>query len=251
MTNAGRFPAKQVTLPVAALAVGVAGWWAVVALLAIPSYLLPTPSAVAQRLVGNPFLYARNAWVTLQTIFAGGTVGVCFGFGAAMLVVHLPTLRRALAPYLVTVRVLPKIAVAPLLLVFLGTGSATAVGFVALVAFFPTFVSSVAGLDDTPEEYLDLLRSVNAGPVRTFALVRIPSALPSVFAGLKQSAALAVVGTVVAEWILTDEGLGYLVLVGSENVQTDVVLAAVVVLFVEGLAVYGAVSTVESWVSWR
>lgn len=251
MSYADRVPAPRISLPVAALATGILAWWALVALLGIPSYLLPSPTAVAARLVGRPGLYLRNGWVTLQTVFAGGTVGVLFGFGAAALVVHVPTLRRALYPYLVTARVLPKIAVAPLLLVFLGTGAGTAFAFVALVAFFPTFVSSASGLDETPEEYLDLLQSVDAGPLRTFLFVRIPAALPSVFAGLKQSAALAVVGAVVAEWILTDEGLGYLVLVGAENVQTDVVLAAVVVLFAEGLAIYGGVVAVERRVSWR
>ncbi|MFC7080599.1 ABC transporter permease [Halorussus caseinilyticus] len=248
--TADRIPATRLSLPAGALAVGVLAWWAVVALLGIPAYLLPTPAAVAARLADRPGLYLRNAATTLRTILAGGLAGVLTGFGAAAVVVHSTFLRRALAPYLVTARVLPKIAVAPLLLVYLGTGAGTALAFVSLVAFFPTFVSSTAGLRETPDEYLDLLRSVEAGPVRTFLFVRVPSALPSVFAGLKQSAALAVVGAVVAEWVLTDEGLGYLVLVGAENVQTDAVLAAVAVLFAEGLAVYGAVAAVENRVSW-
>ncbi|WP_115862360.1 ABC transporter permease [Halorussus litoreus] len=250
MSYADRVPAARLSLPAAALATGVLAWWAVVALLDLPPYLLPTPAAVADRLLVSPDLYLRNAWVTLRTIATGGLAGVLAGFGMAAVVAHSTFLRRALYPYLVTARVLPKVAVAPLLLVYLGTGSGTAVTFVALVAFFPTFVSSAGGLRATPEAHLDLLRSVDAGPVRTFVFVRLPAALPAVFAGLKQSAALAVVGAVVAEWVLTDEGLGYLVLVGAENVQTDVVVAAVVVLFVEGLAVYGAVAAVENWVSW-
>ncbi|WP_137287097.1 ABC transporter permease [Halorussus salinisoli] len=251
MSHADRIPAANLSLPAAALVVGILAWWSVVVLFGVPAYLLPTPAAVAARLAGRPGLYAWNAATTLRTILAGGTAGVLAGFGAAAVVVHSTVLRRALSPYLVTARVLPKIAVAPLLLVYLGTGAGTALAFVALVAFFPTFVSSASGLRETPDEYLDLLRSVEAGPLRAFLFVRIPAALPSVFAGLKQSAALAVVGAVVAEWILTDAGLGYLVLVGSENVQTDAVLAAVVVLFAEGMAVYGAVAAVENWVSWR
>jgi NitT/TauT family transport system permease protein len=251
MSYADRVPAANVTLPLSALAVGVVAWWAVVAALGVPPYLLPSPGAVAARLADRPGLYLRNGVTTLRTVLVGGAVGVLGGFGAAAVVVHSTVLRRALAPYLVTARVLPKIAVAPLLLVYLGTGAGTAVAFVALVAFFPTFVSASSGLAETPERYLDLVRSVDAGPVRTFLFVRVPAALPDVFAGLKQSAALAVVGAVVAEWVLTDEGLGYLVLVGSENVQTDVVLAAVVVLFAEGLAVYGAVVAAERRLSWR
>ncbi|PSP55237.1 ABC transporter permease [Halobacteriales archaeon QS_1_67_19] len=251
MSYADRIPAPQVVLPTAALAAGLLAWWGAVALFEIPAYLLPPPDAVAERLVGNPDLYARNAWTTLRTTLAGGLAGVAVGFGAATVVAHSKPLRRALYPYLVTARVLPKVAVAPLLLVYLGTGAGTALAFVALVSFFPTFVSSVTGLTETPERYLDLLRSVEAGPVRSFLFVRLPASLPAVVAGLKQSAALAVVGAVVAEWILTDEGLGYLVLVGSENVQIDLVLAAVVVLFAEGLAVYGAVALAAERISWR
>ena len=248
---ADRVPAARFSLPVAALATGVLAWWAAVALLGIPPYLLPGPVAVGERLVARPGLYLRNARITLRTVLAGGAVGVGVGFASAAIVVHSTILRRALLPYFVTLRVLPKVAVAPLLLVYLGTGAGTALAFVALVSFFPTFVSSASGLEETPEQYLDLLRSVEAGPLRTFLFVRVPAALPAVFSGLKQSAALAVVAAVVAEWILTDEGLGYLVLIGAENVQTDVVLAAVVVLFVEGMAVYGLVAAVEDWVSWR
>lgn len=250
MSYADRIPAAGVSLPVGALAVGLLAWWAVVAFAGIPAYLLPTPVAVAERLVDRPGLYLRNGAVTLRRILVGGTMGVVGGFATAAIVAHSTLLRRALSPYLVTARVLPKIAVAPLLLVYLGTGARTASVFVALVAFFPTFVSSASGLAETPDEYLDLLRSVEAGPVRTVLFVRVPAALPSVFAGLKQSAVLAVVGAVVAEWILTDAGLGYLVLIGAENVQTDVVLAAVAVLFAEGMVVYGAVVAVEDRVSW-
>ena len=248
---ADRVPVASVALPTAALAVGVGAWWVAIPLFDIPAYLLPSPAAVVARLAENPDLYLRNAAVTLRRVAVGGTVGALFGLVAAVAVVHSTVLRRAVYPYLVALRVLPKIAVAPVLLVFLGTGRSTAVTFVALVAFFPTFVDAAAGLDDTPERYLDLLESVDAGPVRTFAFVRIPAALPAVFAGLKQSAALAVVGAVVAEWILTDEGLGFLVLVGAENVQPESVLAAVLVLFAEGFGAYGLVALAQRRVDWR
>lgn len=251
MQVADRISLPSVVLPVVALAVGVATWWAAVLAFEIPAYLLPAPDAVAARLAARPELYLNNALITLRTVAVGGLVGAGFGFVAAVAVVHSTAFRRAVYPYLVAARVLPKIAIAPVLLVFLGTGRATAVTFVALIAFFPTFVDAAAGLDETPDRYLDLLESVDAGPFRTFAFVRIPAALPAVFAGLKQSAALAVVGAVVAEWILTDEGLGFLVLVGAENVQPAAVLAAVLVLFVEGFFVYGLVALIQRRVDWR
>lgn len=240
-----RSAAGDVLYPTGALGVGVVLWWITVAVADIPPFLLPPPDAVAARLVGNTALFLDNAWLTLEKIAYGGAVGAASGFVLAVLVASLPWFRRAVYPYLVTVRVVPKVAIAPLLLIYLGTGTTTAIVFIALIAFFPLVLSTAAGLDRVPSEQLDLLRSVDAGPVRTFLRVRLPYALPDVFAGLKQSVTLAVVGAVVAEWIVADSGLGYLILLASENVQTDLMLAALVVLLVEGLALYGAVVALQ------
>ena len=239
----------DVLFPAGALGVGVVLWWATVAIADVPPFLVPPPDAVAARLAGNAPLYLDNAWLTLEKVAYGGAVGAASGFVLAVLVAYLPWFRRAVYPYLVTVRVVPKIAIAPLLLIYLGTGMTTAIVFIALIAFFPLVLSTAAGLDRAPSEQLDLLRSVNAGPVRTFLRVRLPYALPDVFAGLKQSVTLAVVGAVVAEWIVADSGLGFLILLASENVQTDMMLAALVVLLVEGLALYGAVVALQRGVA--
>ncbi|WP_137291448.1 ABC transporter permease [Natronorubrum halophilum] len=233
--------AGDAAYPLLALAVGTLCWWAVTALGDVPAFVLPAPTAVAARLVGNPTLYARNAWYTLETVVYGGSVGIAGGFLLAVLVAYLPRVRTAVYPYLVAVRVLPKIAVAPLLLIYLGTGTSTAVVFVALIAFFPLVLNAAAGLDGAPTAHRELLRSVDAGVLERIVFVDLPYALPDVFAGLKQSVTLAVVGAVVAEWVIADEGLGYLVLMGSENVRPDVMLAALVVLLLEGLVLYGAV----------
>lgn len=250
MSVADRVPAAQFALPVGALVVGLVLWSALSVALALPSYVLPPPTSVATRLVTNPDLYATSGRITLERILVGGGVGVFGGATLAVVIVYVPILRRALVPYLVAARVLPKIAIAPVLLIYLGTGSLTGTLFVALVSFFPTVVSTVAGLDNTPERYRDLFASLDAGPVATFLHLRLPYALPDVFAGLKQSATLAVVGAVVAEWVVSTEGLGALILFAMEDVQTDVMLAAVAVLFVEGLALYGIVVAVEQRVVW-
>lgn len=250
MTLYDRMPAAGVTLPVGALAAGIAAWWAATTLFAIPAFLLPSPVAVAARLVDSPALYARNAWATLQKVLAGGAVGVAAGFLAGVLVSHVPLLRRTLLPYLVALRVLPKVAVAPVLLLYVGVGFGTAVLFVALVAFFPMTVSTAAGFDRVPSRQRDLLRSVNAGRARSFLAVELPYALPDVFAGLKQSTALAVIGAVVAEWIVATNGLGALILTASETVQIAVMLAALGVLVAVGLCLYGAVVAVQRRVLW-
>lgn len=251
MSVADRVPVPDVVLPVTALGVGVALWWLGTLVLQLPPYLLPSPGAVAARFAGNPSLYADSAWVTLQRVLVGGGVGVTAGLVIAAVVVYVPLLRRALVPYLVTARVLPKLAVAPLLLIYFGTGFTTGVVLVALITFFPMVVNGVAGFDTVPERYLDLFASVDAGPVETLLQLRLPYAFPAVFAGLKQSVALAVVGAVVAEWVVATNGLGSLVLFAMEDVQLDVMFAATAVLFVEGFVLYGVVVAVERRLLWE
>ncbi|WP_248896014.1 ABC transporter permease [Haloplanus halobius] len=251
MSVADRVPLPDVVLPVSALVAAVAGWWALVVGFAVPPYLLPSPTAVATRLVDNPDLYLSHATETLRKIVAGGAAGIAVGFSLALVVSAVPVLRRAIYPYLVAARVLPKIAIAPIFLIYFGVGFGTAVLFVALVVFFPVVVGTAAGLDRTPDAHLDLLRSVDADPLRTFLAVRLPHALPDVFAGVKQAVTLAVVGAVVAEWILSNDGLGALILVASENVQVDVMLAALVVLLPMGLLLYGGVTLCQRAVSWQ
>ncbi|MFB6107472.1 MAG: ABC transporter permease [Haloplanus sp.] len=251
MTPTERRPLSSVALPAAALVGAIAVWWAVTVAFAVPRFVLPPPTAVAARLVGNPALYVHHAVATLRKVLVGGVVGVVAGFAIALVVAFVPVLRRALYPYLVAARVLPKIAVAPVLLIYVGVGFVTAVAFVGLVVFFPMVISTAAGLDRAPRAQVDLLRSVDAGPARTFLAVRLPHALPDVFAGLKQSVTLAVVGAVVAEWILANDGLGYLVLVASENVQVDVMLASLSVLLAMGLGLYGVVALCQRRLTWQ
>lgn len=241
MSVADRVPAASTILPAAALAVGLLGWWAVTAFGGVPSFVLPSPVAVAERLVTSPGLYAENALATLGKVAGGGILGIGGGALLAVALAGNRWVRRALGPYLVAARVLPKVAIAPLLLLYVGLGYGTAVVFVALVSFFPMVVSTMAGLQRAPERQRDLLRSVDAGRLRTFLAVELPYAHPDVFAGLKQSVTLAVIGATIAEWVVSTEGLGYLVLVASENVQLDVMLASLVVLVAMGLALYGVV----------
>lgn len=237
--------AGSVGYPLGLLIAGIGIWWAITAALPVPPFVLPPPAAVAAQLLGSPTLYLRNALFTLEKVAYGGTLGVGGGFALALGVAYLPWFRRAVYPYLVTARVLPKIAIAPVLLIYLGTGMTTAVVFVALIAFFPMVLSTAAGLSNAPEEHHDLLESVNAGPLRAIVYVDLPYALPDVFAGLKQSVTLAVVGAVIAEWIVADDGLGFVILLASENVRADIMLAALAVLIVLGLALYGSVALAQ------
>lgn len=243
--------AADLTLPLGALVVATAVWWGIAAALDVPAFLLPTPDAVVAVILGNPQLFVRNAVATVEKLVVGGAVGIASGFLIAVLVGYLPWFRRAIYPYLVTVRVLPKIAIAPLLLIYLGTGTTTAVVFVALIAFFPMVLSASAGFERVPSEQRDLLRSVDASPTERFRYLDVPYAVPDVFAGIKQSVTLSVIGAVIAEWIVADDGLGFLILLGSENVRADLMLAALAVLVALGLGLYGSVALVQRWLDWE
>ncbi|SEO90688.1 NitT/TauT family transport system permease protein [Halogranum amylolyticum] len=251
MSVADRVSGADIGLPAAALVVGLLGWWTVTAAGVVPSFVLPSPVTVAERLLTRPGLYVSNALSTLAKTLVGGTIGIVGGATLAVAISWHRLLRRALHPYLVAARVLPKVAVAPLLLLYVGLGFETALLFVALVTFFPMVVNTVAGLQRAPEVQRDLLRSVDAGRVRSFLAVELPYALPDVFAGLKQSVTLAVVGATISEWIVATKGLGYLILVGSENVQPDVMLAALTVLVAIGLGLYGTVVVAQRAVARR
>ncbi len=216
MATRTRPTATALLYPAGALLAFVVVWWVAATLLALPGFLLPPPGAVGGRLVGSPGLFVTQARATLEKVLYGGTAGVVAGFVLAVALANLPLLRRGVYPYLVTVRVLPKVAVAPLLLIYLGTGTLTAVVFVALISFFPMVLSTAAGLDRTPARHRDLLGTVNASGLDRFLHVELPYAVPDVFAGLKQS----------------------------------VTLAALAVLVGVGLVLYGMVALLQRRVSW-
>lgn len=238
--NAGYRPPEW-TYPVVALLSAVALWAAFVRLLDVPAYLLPRPTDVGRRLLGNPGLYVDSAGATLRKVLVGGAAGTAIGFLVGVAVGELPPLWRAISPYLVAARVLPVVSLAPLLIVYLGIGFWTGVAFVTLMSLFPMAISTAAGFRQAPSEALDLADSVDASRLRVLLSIRLPYAAPDLVAGLRQSVTLAVVGAVLAEWLVSDSGLGYLILVASENVRPDVLLASLSLVFVVGFTLYGAV----------
>jgi len=241
----------RVLVPLTALVAGIAVWWLLVRIAAVPRVLLPSPAAIAGQLATHPELYLSHAAYTLRSVLVGAGAGIAGGVVLGIALGLSRALRRMLLPYLVAARVTPKIAVAPLLLVYLGTGDLTGLAFVALIAFFPATISTLAGVDRTPRLHLDLLRSVDAGRLATLRHVRLRHAIPDIAAGIKQSTALGFVGAIVAEWILGTPGLGSLLVVGAETVQPSVLLAALAVLFVLGLSLYGAVAALLTRIAWQ
>ena len=194
--------------PAVALLAVVAIWAAATGFHLVPSFMLPSPAAVAKAVVSDFSLLLQHARVTLTEAFLGLLLGVVLAFLLATLMDRFELLYKAIYPLLVITQTVPTIAVAPLLVLWQGFGMAPKITLVVLTTFFPIAVSLLDGYRCADPDAINLLRSMGAGRVKIFRYIKFPSALGSFFAGLKVSASYAVVGAVVAEWLGGFEGLG-------------------------------------------
>jgi len=231
--------------PLLALTVALAAWEAFVRLRDVPHYLLPPPSVIAQRLAEDPAFFARQGAVTLSGALAGFALGATIALLLAVAMAHSRFLERSLFPLAIMVKVTPIVAIAPLLAVWFGFGLAPKLFIVALIVFFPVMVNAVIGLRSVDPWALQYLRSLDASAWEVLLKLRLPSALPYLFAAFKVSIPLSVIGAVVAEWFSGDQGLGRVIQVANSNVDMPTAFAAVVSLAAMGIALYAAVSIIE------
>ena len=216
-------------------------WQIAVSAFGIREYLLPGPLAVLRALSFSEIPWLTHLTVTTLEIvgafvLAGG-VGVMLGIAVAW----SPLLARTLVPFLVFVNTLPKVAVAPLFLLWLGYGIVPNMLIGALIGFFPVVINTAVGLGQVDEDMLDLGRVFNAPKWKVFAKIRIPNALPYILSALKVTATAAVVGAVVGEFVASQKGLGYVIVTTQASMNTPVAFGALVWISVVGLVVYGAV----------
>jgi NitT/TauT family transport system permease protein len=211
----------------------------------IPAYLLPAPSEIAVSLVGNAALILKHGWVTTIEIVLGFFLSIVVGIPLALAIFMWPAFSRSVLPLLVSSQAMPKVAVAPLFLVWFGFGLLPKVLIAFLIAFFPIVIGTAVGLASIEQEKIHLARSMGLGAAATFFKIRLPSALPSVFGGLKISITLAVVGAVVGEFVGGDAGLGYLLMVANGNIDTPLLFAGLVALTVQGVVLFFLVELVE------
>lgn len=238
----------------AAIAVFVAlllAWEAAVRLGGVPAFVLPAPSAIAAKFVADVGLLAGHTLVTVQEILVGYAVAVASGLLLAVLIVRFRTVERVVYPYIVASQTVPKIAIAPLLIIWMGAGLLPKILIVAVTAFFPVTVNAVAGLRAAEENYVHLLRSVAATEAQVFLHLRVPYALPYIFAGLKLATTLSVLGAIVAEFMGASEGLGYLILSSTFNFEVARVFVSLIVLVAIGVLFFGLVSFLERRLSWK
>jgi ABC-type nitrate/sulfonate/bicarbonate transport system permease component len=235
----------RIVAPLVVLAAGIAFWQWRVEANDTPSWFLPSPRLIGRTLIDDRGLLADNAWVTLREVLIGFAIALLAGILIALLIHISPILERAIYPIVIASQAVPLVALAPLLLVWFGYGLTPKVIVTALVAFFPITVGAVDGLRSADRETLNLLRSYGASRVRRFWMVNVPSALPSLFSGARIGISIAVIGAVFGEYVGANSGLGYLMNISAARLQTERVFAAIGILAVMAITLFGLVALVE------
>jgi NitT/TauT family transport system permease protein len=220
-------------------------WQAWVKVFDVSPHLVPAPTAVLSALNENWSLILDNAWPTLWEIVMGFAVAAVLGIAIAVVIAAVPIIEKMIYPLLVGSLVVPKIAIAPLFVIWFGFGFAPKVIVVVLIAFFPVVVDMALGLRSVPDDMITLVRSMGASRWKTFWKIRFVYALPNMFVGLKVAMALAVVGAIVGEFVQSSEGLGYMLIRANTNLETDQFFAVLAVLTVMGVLLYLAVDVFE------
>ena len=239
---------RPVILPVAAAAAVLLVWQVIVVALRIPAVILPTPLEIAHELWrALPVLLRHAVPTTLDSLMAFFTASA-LGVGLAVAIAYSPFLRDMLYPNLVLFQLIPKVALAPLFVVWLGISSGSRVTFAAFVSFFPVVISAAVGFASADASTLRLCRSLTASEWQSFVMVRFPFALPAIFSGMKIAMTMAIIGVIIGEFISAQAGLGFYILYASSRMETALIFAALFVLCVIGVALFGAVALAEGLV---
>lgn len=217
-------------------------WEGSVRVFEVPTYLLPAPSAIFRNF---DQALMQDFLVTFTEALMGFVLAALIAFLTALMFVRSPLMERTLIPVAITLKTTPLVAIAPLLVLWLGTGWASKITAAVLISFFPVLVNSVKGLKAADAEYYELFHTLGASPGQEFRKLRIPYCVPYLFAALKISSSLAIVGAIVGEFVGATQGLGYVIMVSSAHLDTDRVFAAIFSSAFSGVILYQIVAWVE------
>jgi NitT/TauT family transport system permease protein len=252
MSRAGRkrrprLPARvvDVAAPLGLMLLIIAAWEAAVWAFDVAVYVLPAPSRIVREIFVQHEIILGHLEVTLIEILSGYALAALVGFVLSILIVYSKPFRRGVLPLIVASQTIPVIAIAPILVIWFGYNVAPRIIITALVAFFPLTVAFVTGLERLEREFIDFFRSLNASGVQIFLKLRLPAALPNIFAGLKVATTLAVIGATISEWVGASAGLGYLMAQDTQQLNTTRVFAALVVLGIVGMLFFALVGLIE------
>jgi NitT/TauT family transport system permease protein len=232
-------------LPIGTAVLFLLAWQAIAVFGGISPVILPPPTMIFDQLVTLfPLIMKHTIPTTYETLLAF-LISIPLGIALAAFMVYSTTAYRALYPNVIFFQLIPKIALAPLFIVWLGIGAPSRITFSIFICFFPILVATAAGLQSVDTNMLRLCRSLRMSDWQVLMRVRFPSSPPFIFSGMKVAVTLAVIGVVVGEFIASQAGLGYLILLASSRQQTDLALACITVLCVVGLLLYGIVALAE------
>ncbi|MCL4459635.1 MAG: ABC transporter permease [Chloroflexi bacterium] len=248
MAIKGRAVGSQIvnlSYPVWAM-VGILVIWQIgVMVFGVPEYLLPAPSRIVVRVITEGGYLFRHTLVSIREILLGFALSIAVGIPTAVIIVYSRPLERTIYPVLVSFQTVPKVAVAPLFIIWFGFGILPKILVAFLIAFFPIVIDTVVGLRSVEPEMLYLVRSMGANPLETFFKIRFPNALPNIFAGLKVAITLAVVGAIVGEFVGADAGLGYVLVVANGYLDTVMVFATIAILALVGIILFEIIDILE------
>jgi NitT/TauT family transport system permease protein len=236
---------RSVLYPVGSIVVILIIWEAATRLLHVPVFLLPPPTVIAESMYLNAGVLMQESIATTWEITLGFGLSIVIGVPLALAIFLWPPFARTLYPLLVSSQAVPKVAIAPLFIVWFGLGLMPKVLIAFLIAFFPVVINTAMGLAAIEPEKIYLARSMGLGAFATFFKIRLPNALPSIFAGLKISITLAVVGAVVGEFVGGQGGLGYLLLIANGSMDTALLFGGLVALTLLGVIFFAIVAVVE------
>jgi NitT/TauT family transport system permease protein len=238
-------PTAAVLLPVLGLIGTLGVWWLATVAFGIQSYLLPSPPDVFHKFFEQPGYLLGHTGTSLLETLEGFALAIVIGIPIALVIVSTTVLERLVYPLLLMVNAIPKIAVAPLLVVWMGFGQWPKVIMVLLMCFFPIVISTAQGMKSTPAELVELLRSLNAGRSQEFFKLRLRYAMPQIFTGLKVAISLAVIGSVIAEFVGATNGLGYVIQQSGATADTTLAFAAITLLSIMSIVLFYALVLLE------
>jgi NitT/TauT family transport system permease protein len=231
--------------PVTAFLILLAIWEIAVRLSGVKPIILPPPSTIVIAMGQNPGQLLSSSWASLEEILIGLAASIVIGIPIAVLIASFKIFERAVYPLLVASQVIPKVALAPLFLIWFGFDLTPKVVLVFLISVFPIVINTAIGLGGIPIEKLYLARSMGAGSMTTLFRFRLPQALPEIFGGIKIATTLAVIGAVVGEFVSANAGLGYLIMLGNSHLNASLMFTAIVALTIIGVVLFVIVGIVE------
>ena len=238
-------------LPASVFVAGVALWEVVVRVFEVPTIILPRPLEIIAAFGSNYQYLGGHTLTTLYEILGGFALGSLFGMLSALIMTQFPLVRSVIYPIVIASQTTPKIALAPLIVVWFGVGVLPKIGIVALLAFFPVLINTIAGLESTDEGHENLMRTVHASEFQIYWHIRLPSAVPFILAGLKLSITVSVIGAIVAEWVASSSGLGYLLLFYTQYLDVVRTFMVLIVLVAVGMSCFALTALAERLLSWE